>query len=76
LFATNHNTSDHALDTTGTPSMSRGALSWFHNASTYGGQIFNIEHFVIASSKFKIIGIFACSWILETLNESDLMKVI
>ncbi len=56
--------------------MSRGALSWFHNASTYGGQIFNIEHFVIASSKFKIIGIFACSWILETLNESDLMKVI
>jgi hypothetical protein len=36
------------------PSMSTGAMSWFHNVSTYGGEIFNIEHFVIADSKFKI----------------------
>jgi hypothetical protein len=32
-------TSCHALGTIGKPSMGRCALSWFHNVSTYDGEV-------------------------------------
>lgn len=37
---THHNAPCLALGTLGKSSMGRDALSWFHDVSTYGGEIF------------------------------------
>jgi hypothetical protein len=42
---TNHNDPCLALGTLGKSSMSRDALSWFHDVTTYGGEI--IEYLTI-----------------------------
>jgi hypothetical protein len=43
LLVPNHGISCHALSTIGKCSMSKGALSYFHNVSTYGEEF--IEYY-------------------------------
>jgi hypothetical protein len=54
------------LDILGKSYMSRGASSWFHNVSTYGGKILNIEQFFSIDnsfkSKLKIMREFGCAF--------------
>ncbi len=75
----NYGASCNTLGAIGKSSMSRGALSWFHNGLTYGGQV--IEYWIIFieklfKSKLKIIGEFGCpldivdQWV--RFNEGDL----
>jgi hypothetical protein len=35
----NHNSYRHTLEIVGKSLMNRGALSWFHNVSTHGGEL-------------------------------------
>jgi hypothetical protein len=56
--------------------MSRGALSWFHNGVTYGGEA--IEYWIIFiensfKSKLKIIGEFGCP--LDIVGKPSVSKI-
>jgi hypothetical protein len=72
----NYGASCHTLGTIGKPSMSRGALSWFHNGLTYGGEV--IEYWIIFiensfKSKLKFIGEFGCP--LDIVGKSSVSKI-
>ncbi len=56
--------------------MSRGALSWFHNGLTYGGEV--IENRIIfieksLKSKLKIMGEFGCP--LDIVGKPSVSKI-
>jgi hypothetical protein len=72
----NYGASCHTLGTIGKPSMSRGALSWFHNGLTYGGEV--IEYWIIFiensfKSKLKFIGEFGCP--LDIVGKPSVSKI-
>jgi len=71
----------HALDPLVSSWWIGDALNWFHNVSTYDGEV--IEYWTILSWKNHLIktkyyrGIWAHSWYCwKAFNEHNLMKVI